>query len=215
VAGARCAAGTSLRKPTTCVNHLAHVLLAGADADVVLGSLLGDFWRGAPDPRWPAAVRDGVVLHRWIDVYTDSHPAVLEARALFAPPWRRYAGILLDIYFDHVLARDWTRLGSGSLEDFSALVGTLLRAHEAWLPPGLNRFAGYFRAHGLFAAYADPAVIERVLAGVGSRLRRANPLADAGPQLWARAGALDAQFERFYPQLVAHARQLRVRLGRV
>jgi len=203
------------RKPSTRVNHLAHVLLAGADTEVVLGSLLGDFWRGAPDPRWPAAVRDGVVLHRRIDVYTDSHPDVAEARALFAPPWRRYAGILLDVYFDHVLARDWARLGAGSLDDFSAAVGALLRAHEAWLPAGLNRFAGYFRAHGLFAAYANPAVIERVLAGIGSRLRHANPLAGAGPQLWTRSDALDALFESFYPQLVAHAHEIRAALGRV
>ena len=214
MAGARCAERPSLRKPTTRVNHLAHVLLAGADADVVLGSLLGDFWRGAPDPRWPDALRDGVMLHRRIDVYTDNHPDVADARALFAPPWRRYAGILLDIYFDHVLARDWTRLGSGSLEDFSAAVGALLRAHEGWLPADLNRFARYFRAHGLFAAYANRAVIERVLAGVGGRLRHANPLADAGPQLWSRASALDALFESFYPQLVAHALQLRAGLGR-
>jgi acyl carrier protein phosphodiesterase len=190
------------------MNHLAHALLAGADDGVVLGSLLGDFWRGAPDPSWPAAVRGGVLLHRKIDVYTDSHPDVATARTLFERPWRRYSGILLDIYFDHVLARDWPRLGRGSLDDFSASIGALLRAHESWLPAGLNRFAGYFRAHGLFAAYAQRQVIERVLAGVGSRLRHANPLAGAGPVLWARAAQLDLVFDRFYPAVTVYARRL-------
>ena len=195
------------------MNHLAHALLAGADDGIVLGSLLGDFWRGTPDPGWPAAVRNGVLLHRKIDVFTDSHPDVAAARALFEPPWRRYAGILLDVYFDHVLAREWPQFGSGSLDAFSARVGALLRGHEHWLPDDLNRFAGYFRAHGLFAAYARREVIDRVLAGVGSRLRHANPLAEAGPALWARADALDAVFQRFYPQLTAHAHDLRGKLG--
>jgi acyl carrier protein phosphodiesterase len=88
------------------VNHLAHALLAGPNDDVLLGSLLGDFWRGAPDPGWPEGVRAGVVLHRKIDVYTDSHPLVAAARSHFGTPWRRYAGILIDIYFDHVLVRE-------------------------------------------------------------------------------------------------------------
>src|SRR5215470_5364172 len=131
------------------MNHLAHALLAGPDADLLLGSLLGDFWRGAPDPAWPAGVGAGVVLHRKIDVYTDSHPVVAEARALFGAPWRRYAGILIDIYFDHALARAWPRHGPEPLEAFSARIGGLLERHHDWLPADLNRFAGYFRAHGL------------------------------------------------------------------
>ena len=191
------------------VNHLAHVLLAGPDDGLVLGSLLADFWRGAPDPDWPPAVRAGVLLHRKIDVFTDSHPDVSAARALFEPPWRRYAGILLDVYFDHVLARDWPNFGSGSLDALSVRIAALLGDHEAWLPHDLNRFAGYFRAHGLFASYAQRDVIERVLAGIGGRLRRLNPLAAAGPLLWERAGALDHAFERFYPQLVTYADQWR------
>lgn len=195
------------------MNHLAHALLAGADDGLVLGSLLGDFWRGAPDPHWPAAVRAGVLLHRKIDVFTDSHPDVAAARALFEAPWRRYAGILLDVYFDHVLAREWPQFGAGSLDAFSARIAALLREHEDWLPADLNRFAGYFRAHGLFAAYARRDVIDRVLAGVGSRLRHANPLAEAGPALWTRADALEAVFLRFYPQLAAHAHELRGNLG--
>jgi acyl carrier protein phosphodiesterase len=191
------------------VNHLAHALLAGDEGGVLLGSLLGDFWRGAPDPAWPAGVRPGVLLHRNIDVYTDSHPVVTAARALFDPPWRRYAGILIDVYFDHVLARDWQRNGRESLDAFSARIATLLDAHRAWLPGDLNRFAGYFRAHGLFAAYARREVIEQVLAGIGTRLRHANTLRRAGPALWARAAELDAAFERFFPDLVQFARMRR------
>ena len=191
------------------LNHLAHALLAGEDDALLLGSLLGDFCRGAPDPAWPAGVRAGVAFHRKVDVYTDSHPRVSAARALFDPPWRRYAGILIDVYFDHALARRWQLHGDASLDAFSARVAALLQHHQAWLPHDLNRFAGYFRAHGLFAAYARREVIEQVLAGLGRRLRHANPLADAGPALWVRADALDDAFGRFFPDLRRFAREWR------
>jgi acyl carrier protein phosphodiesterase len=187
------------------MNHLAHAFLAGADDEVLLGGLLGDFWRGAPDSQWPAAIRAGVVLHRKIDVYTDSHEDVAGARALFAPPLRRYAGILLDVYFDHVLAADWPRHALEPLALLSARVERLLQENRDWLPPQLNRFAGYFARAGLFASYAERDTIERVLAGIGMRLKHDNPLAMAGPALWQREAELSAAFARFFPELVAFA----------
>ena len=195
------------------MNHLAHALLSGADDDVLLGSLLGDFWRGAPDPAWSAQVAAGVALHRKIDVYTDSHPEVSRARSLFEPPLRRYAGILIVVYFDHALARDWPEHADEPLADFSHRVGELFERNRHWLPADLNRFARYFRAHGLFAAYAERTTIEQVLAGIGTRLRHANPMAEAGPALWHNAPALDAVFERFFPDLVAYAGAQRTLAG--
>ena len=194
------------------MNHLAHALLAGDDADLLLGSLLGDFWRGAPHAAWPGGVRGGVLLHRKIDVYTDSHPVVAGTRALFGPPWRRYAGILIDIYFDHLLARGWPA-GAEPLDRLSARVAAVLERNAGWLPADLTRFARYFRANGLFAAYADPRMIERVLGGVSRRLRHPNLLGDAGPALWERAAQLDAAFARFFPELEEFAREQREGLG--
>ena len=191
------------------MNHLAHAFLAGADDEVLLGGLLGDFWRSAPDPQWPAAIRAGVVLHRKIDVYTDSHADVARARALFAPPLRRYAGILLDVYFDHVLAADWPRHGREPLAALSARTGRLLQDNRHWLPPQLNRFADYFHHAGLFATYAERDTIERVLGGIGRRLKHDNPLATAGPALWQRDAELREAFARFFPELAAFATRKR------
>jgi acyl carrier protein phosphodiesterase len=191
------------------MNHLAHVFLSGADADVRLGAMLGDFWHGAPDPAWPAGVRGGVLLHRKIDVYTDSHPLVLEAKSLFESPWRRFAGILLDVYFDYALARDWSRYADEPIDALSASTLHLLEANASWLPPGLVSFSRYMRTHGLFGRYAERAMIERVLAGIGARLRHANPLHQAGPALWSKVTALDTCFEEFFPQLQAEVLRLR------
>ena len=183
------------------MNHLAHVLLAGTDPERRLGGVLGDFVRGTPDPSLPAGVREGVALHRAIDGYTDRHPDVLAARALFEPPYRRYAGIALDMWFDHLLARDFERWSTRPLVAFSADLRELLRRYDALLPATAQRFARYMQANDLPTGYADPAVLERALAGIGQRLRRDNPLDRMLPVLQALDAPLQERFEAFFPQL--------------
>lgn len=188
------------------MNHLAHVLLAGDDELLRLGGLMGDFVRGTPDPALPPRLVDGIRLHRAIDVFTDNHPDVVAARALFAPPYRRYASILLDMWFDHCLARDFARWSGVLLEAFSDDVRALLHRHDALLPDDLRRFRAYMDAHDLPAGYADRAEIGRALAGIGRRLRRTNPLDTALPVLLALEAPLQACFLRFFKELRDFAR---------
>lgn len=183
------------------MNHLAHALLAGDDDALRLGGMLGDFVRGDPSAAWPEAIADGIRLHRAIDVFTDAHPQVLAAKARLDPPYRRYAGILLDVWFDHLLARDFDRWSAQPLEVFSRDLRRLLRAHEGALPPGLARFLRYMQVNGLPAGYARPEVVAQALAGIGQRLRRDNPLAESLPVLRAQERALAVHFEAFFPEL--------------
>ena len=190
------------------MNHLAHALLAGDDEWLQLGGMLGDFVRGQPDPqRLPPRVIAGIRLHRAIDVYTDAHPEVLAAKALLPPPYRRYAGILLDMWFDHCLARDFPHWSAQSLGNCSEALRALLHRHDALLPPKLRRFRGYMDAHGLPAGYADRAMLGHALAGIGQRLSRANPLDSALSVLVQREVELQERFEAFFPQLQGFARE--------
>lgn len=187
------------------MNHLAHALLAGADEGRILGGVLGDFVRGAPDLALPTGVREGIALHRAIDGYTDRHPEVLAARALFEPPYRRYAGIALDMWFDHLLARDFARWSPSPLPAFSIDLRELLRRQDALLPATARRFAQYMQANDLPAAYAEPAVLDRALAGIGQRLQRDNPLGRMLPVLQDMDAPLQERFDAFFPQLVGFA----------
>ena len=194
------------RSPARTVNHLAHALVAAPHEDGMFGGLIADFLRGRVDPTLPRGVRLGIALHRAVDVYTDTHAEVAAARALFEPPYRRYAGILLDIWFDHLLARDWTRYGPGTLHEFSQRVRDLLTRRDAELPPTMRGFVRYLLAHDLPERYRDTAMIAEVLRGMSTRLSRANPLAEALPALQANAAALERHFAAFFPQLLVHAR---------
>lgn len=189
------------------MNHLAHALLAGAAPERMLGSLLGDFVRGAIDPALPALRREGIAQHRAIDRYTDAHPQVVAARGLFAPPFRRYAGIVLDVWFDHLLARNFAQWSDEPLADFSGRVQRLLHGHDAALPDGLRRFSRYLHANDLPLRYRERAMIGQVLAGVGSRLSRANPLAAGLDAIAPIEPQLDAAFAAFFPDLVEFARR--------
>lgn len=195
------------------MNLLAHALLAGPDDDVRFGSLIGDFVRGAIDPALAPRVRAGIALHRAVDAYTDAHPRVADARAQFAPPYRRYAGILLDVWFDHLLARDWSRWGEGPLATFSVDVRALLERRADEVPPRMRRFVDYLRRNDLPERYRERAMIADVFRGLSQRLSRENPLAQALPVVETQAGALEADFAAFFPDLLAYAERERARLG--
>ena len=193
------------------MNHLAHALLADAGGvEFALGSALGDFVRGRPDPDWPEARRAGLRFHRAIDHYTDAHPEVVAARNAFEPPLRRYAGIVLDIWFDHLLVRGWARLNPDEpLTPFARRWLAMLDARATDLPEALRGFLAWMHAHGLPQAYGDAAMLEVVFHGLARRLSRPSPVGDALPALRDRAETLQRHFDAFFPELIVHARTLR------
>ena len=195
------------------MNLLAHALLAAPDADLMLGGLIGDFVRGRVDPTSPSGVRAGIALHRAIDGYTDRNADVTAARALFDPPLRRYAGVLLDIWFDHLLARGWPVYSQESLDEFSRRVRDLLDERRDLVPERMKRFVAYLHMHDLPAAYRDVPMIDDVLHGVSRRFKRANPVASALPALIALDTPLQECFDTFFPQLIAFAERESVRLA--
>lgn len=104
------------------MNHLAHFVLAPDDDQARTGTWLGDFVRGSDLSAWPATIEQAIRLHRRIDSFTDTHAVTLDARRGLPAPLRRYAGILLDVYFDHLLIRDWPRWHGVALSRTTATV---------------------------------------------------------------------------------------------
>lgn len=184
------------------MNHLAHLLLSEADPQARIGNLLGDFVHGAIDDQaWPPAVVRGIKLHRRIDSYTDAHPLIRYSRARLQPPYRRYAPILLDVLHDHFLARHWPHYADESLAEFARHRYREFAQHQAWMPPRLRLYTERLRTHDGLSAYADLAGVERALQALARRLRRANPLAEALPELERHYAVLEADFAAFFPQL--------------
>lgn len=197
----KCVPATDIR-----MNFLAHVVLGRAGGCGAAVSLLGDFVRGRPEGRYHGAALAGIRLHRRIDSYVDAHAAHARARARLAGPWRRYAPVLVDVYFDHLLARRFESLVGAPLAPYSQRVyAELHRAADA-LPPDLNRFAVHARARDLFTGYRQGETIAAVLDGIGRRLRRPVPLGAAMDALRAVDGPLADDFAQLWPDVLALAR---------
>lgn len=159
------------------MNFLAHLYLAQGDDDLMLGALLGDFVRGRRAMwTYPFATREGIRLHRRIDKVTDHSAQVKSLRRKFPKEFRRYAGIVIDLAFDYELASDWSRYSSTSLIQFDRDVREVLARHQELLPDKLKDFMAYADRRGLFANYRSEDEMLFSLAGIGTRLKRANPL---------------------------------------
>ena len=118
------------------MNFLAHFHLAWPDKGMVAGGLEGDYYKGLLPGKLPPGVERGVRLHRAIDAFTDSHDLVAELRSHFPPPLRRYAGILIDLSFDHFLTQHWSKYSAIALTDFNDQVCSILNAQESHLSDG-------------------------------------------------------------------------------
>ena len=190
------------------MNYLAHLYLAEQSREGLLGSLLGDFVKGRLDDRYPETVRRGIALHRAIDSFTDAHPLHLASRNRIGSQRRRYAGIIIDVCYDHFLCRHLTDYSRESLAGFAARVYDILGEHRDDLPDRLRRIAPHMIADDWLGSYSDLANVGRALDGIAQRIARSNPLAGALTEIEANYTALDDDFRRFFPELQAQAEQI-------
>lgn len=185
------------------MNYLAHTWLARHSDKALLGGLLGDFVHGQVALMdWPTEVAQEILLHRRIDRYTDTHPAVTEVRAAFGD-LRRYAGIVLDVYFDHLLARDWSRWNDIPLTEFTARVYRVLEEHHAQLPPRLQRIAPRMAAEDWLGSYRHRDSVDGAIRGISTRLtRNGDKLRACLPVMRKVEPEAEAAFSVFFPALI-------------
>jgi len=190
----------------TWVNLLAHAFLADGSADRIVGQLCGDFVRGADLSGYPDQVQAGIRCHRAVDTFTDAHELNLQARNLFDAPYRRYAGIVVDVLYDHFLARDWTRYCDVPLTGYVQKVHAALDAHGAILPERLQQFAALIQSEDILGRNIDRGHIETTLWRLSQRRPHMAPLADVADVMWAQEVPLKAAFDSFFPELLSYTR---------
>src|SRR5690554_4594827 len=195
------------------MNYLAHLYFSDLTPDSCVGQLLPDCMppRALPELINPELALH-IQLHQFIDRFTDSHPEVVALRQRFEPPYRRFAGVLIDVFFAHVLTHDWSDWHHQPIEAFSTQVYAGLGPSDG---PENERLSVRRRAlleHRWLPGYAYPLGMQRALEGLNRRSRFNTPLAQAHtllPQLYPE---LAERFGRFFPQLCAAVQQERARL---
>ncbi|UTW44536.1 DUF479 domain-containing protein [bacterium SCSIO 12696] len=191
------------------MNYLAHILLSGDEPEIKIGGLLGDFVKGPLRGQYPHRIEQGIALHRAIDSWFDQQSQVIAARARFEPPLRRFAGIIVDICYDHLLAKNWQQHHPQPLNRFSGDFYQLLRDHYHLLPQRAQRFTDHAPGIGLLENYAHRHTVGLTLSRIEQRFRRPVDLSAASVQLEHQWPQLQREFDQLFPRARAFAEQHR------
>jgi acyl carrier protein phosphodiesterase len=176
------------------LNFLAHALLAGDAPALVVGGVVGDWIKGPLPAGLPDDLARGVALHRAIDRFVDSHPAFRQSRARVSPERRRYAGVLVDVFYDHLLALHWTTFDSRPLADYSAAVYQLIAGRLNDLPGSSRPALMLMASEDWLTSYLRIEGIADVLQRMSRRARQPNPLASGEQDFLADAEGYAGDF---------------------
>lgn len=188
------------------VNYLAHLYLAKDNPESLIGNLLGDFLKGVDQKQFSVDIQQGIELHYKIDAYTDSHPMFREAKRLISPERRRYAGVLIDVFYDHFLAKDWKNYSSMTLKSFSQKVYVVLWQNQLILPDKLRQALPNMIEQDWLVSYQDIGGIEHALNRLAQRAKKGSLLIGSVEELKAHYGELYLSFQIFFPELVSYVR---------
>jgi acyl carrier protein phosphodiesterase len=189
------------------MNLLAHALLSPPDPAGLVGNLTADWVKGRARHALPPAVREGMTLHARIDAFTDTHPLVTSCSDLLAPTWGRYAPVLVDILFDHVLSLQWHDWSPTPRQKLIADAYVALRAHLHVLPPRAQWAATALLADDWFSCYATLDGIALSLTRLSARLNSRGhdvELAPAVADFQCHQHAFHTAFREFFPALQSH-----------
>lgn len=191
------------------MNHFAHLVLSQPTLESTVGNLLGDFARGLDQSRLPQAVMAGLNNHRAVDRFTDAHPRVQAMKRVFSDERRRFAGIALDIYFDHLLINHWQQFEQRQLE---SLIGEfyqrMAEGREMMPDENMRRVTRHMVEYDWFGSYRDIEAVAESLDRVAGRIRFANRFDNAIEDLLRNHDMILDGFLEFYPQLQQHVMEL-------
>lgn len=196
------------------VNFLAHSLFGFDNPELIAGQFCGDFVRGSDLSHFPEGVEQGIRLHRHLDRFTDKHASLIPVRQSMPDVPRRFAGIVVDVMFDHYLAQRWKQVSTVTLDEHAKSVVHALYQHESHLPDRLQRFTRLLEREHILQNNVHLASIELTLARIARRSEKFSVLALDKAQLAPLRDRLEKPFDVFFPELqtsaenyIAHAQR--------
>ncbi len=189
------------------MNFLAHALLAGENPALIVGGVIGDWIKGPLPGILPADLAQGVALHRAIDSYAETDAAFCKSRTRVSPLRRRYAGVLVDIFYDHLLARNWHVIHPQPLPAYTAGIYAMIEARLHELPQDAHRPLQRMAEENWLLSYAEIEGIADVLRRMSRRARQPNPLAEGELELLADRDGFQQDFDSWLAATRTYARQ--------
>ncbi len=184
------------------MNFLAHTYLSGCNEEIIVGNFMGDYVKGKNYNLYPDLVRKGILLHRDIDTYTDMHPITRRSKLRIVSRYHKYAGIIIDIFYDHFLASMWDDFSSLPLQEFVSRTYDLLKRNYKVLPEAIKRWFPTFLENNWMMAYQTVEGIELVLERMAANTSLPNHAGYAVEVLSERYSSFKSDFLEFFPSII-------------
>lgn len=187
------------------MNFLAHICLSGDNPKIMVGNFIGDFVKGKnlSDQFEPDIVK-GIALHRAIDAFTDSHPIVAQSKNRLRPTYRHYAAVIVDMFYDHLLATNWEKYHPEPLAAFAERSYKTIERFDAILPEAVKYMMTYMTRGNWLLNYAKLEGIERALTGMARRSKYESKMELAVNDLKVNYQSFSEEFAAFFPELKQH-----------
>lgn len=183
------------------MNFLSHLYLSGDSEGLIIGNFIADGVKGSKFGHFPEEVQKGILLHRKIDTFTDSHPIVELSKERLRGNYKKYAGVIVDIYYDHYLAKNWKEYSEVGLNDFTQSVYELIKLNQAILPEKSAHFAQYMIKYNILCEYSNLQGVQQVFNGMARRTTFLSNMEYAVQDLQEHYLLFENEFRLFFPQL--------------
>lgn len=191
------------------MNYLAHFYLSGESHGLLIGNFIADAVKGNALNDYNDEIREGIVMHRRIDHYTDTHPVTGRSKVILRPEFNHYSAVIIDVFYDHFLAKNWNEFSGESLADYSQRIYRFLEDKSHHFPEKPKYMLPFMKQHDWLMAYAHVEGVRRVLTGMSRRTKFESKMELAADALVRNYADFEADFREFFPQLVAHTEAYR------
>ena len=192
------------------MNYLAHIYLADNSEENMLGNFLGDFVNKSLEDEFQYSIKQGIFMHKKLDTFTDSHPDFLRSRKRISNTNRRLAGVLIDIFYDHFLAKNWSDYSSISLEEYADNFYNILKKFSNCLPDKLVKRMPIMIDENWLVSSREISGIERSLERISRRFSNTkHPLVNPIDELINNYEEFESDFKCFYTDAIEYAQKLR------
>jgi acyl carrier protein phosphodiesterase len=192
------------------MNYLAHILLSGDDKELRIGNFIADSVRGKNFDLFPNRVADGIILHRKIDTYTDTHSIVHESKDVIRPKYGLWSSVIMDMFYDHFLAANWAQFHDQPLREFAADFYKVLEEYFEILPARVQRFLPIMKEYDWLTSYATVEGMSTILYQMNKRTKGKSKMQFAVMDLELHYNQLQSQFFRFFEELQVYVASQKV-----
>ena len=189
------------------MNYLAHIYLSGDNDLVTIGNFIADGIKGKSYRNHPKDIQVGILLHRHIDTFTDAHKTVRQSTKRLHKKYGHYSGIIVDILYDHFLAKNWNRYSDIPLEDYTETFYDSLEEHYDVLPARIQKMMPYMLADNWLLNYASIEGIGKVLDGMNRRTKNRASLNEATIELKEFYEEFENEFSIFFEELISTSQE--------